>query len=130
VPEPVQERPSKKERPVRQMLHKEQGRDMKVEECILALGLGLNRKQSGEEQPERKLAGAQLEHKTVHELKHRTVQELMRKMVEERMKAVEERMIAEKELVRRMVEERKTVGVESRLAEELGDKPVGAGKPK
>jgi hypothetical protein len=51
-------------------------------------------------------------------------------MVEERKKAGEERKIAEKELGRKTVEERKTVGVESRLVEELGDRPVVAGKPK
>jgi hypothetical protein len=129
-------RQSKKERPERQMLHKELGQDKKAEEHMLALvELVLSRKQSGveqvgkmaEEQQERKTA-QELERKMVEERK--TAQELGHKMVEERKKAGEERKIAEKELGRKTVEERKTVGVESRLVEELGDRPVVAGKPK
>lgn len=131
VLERVRERQSRKERPVRQRLHKEQGQGKQVEEHMLALVLELSHKQSEVEQLERKMAEEQQERKIARELVRKTAEELEHMMAEERKKAGEERKIAEKELERKMVGERKTVVVGSKLAEELGEnRPVAAGKPK
>ena len=138
VPELV--RPSTKKR---QVLHKEQVQDKKVEEHMLALVLELNHKQSEEEQLEHKtvqerermMVEEQQERKMAEErLEHTTVQELERMMAEEQQghkKAEEQRKIVE-ELEHKIVEEleHKTVVVESKMAEELGDRRVVAGRPK
>jgi hypothetical protein len=130
-------RQSKKERPERQMLHKELGQDKKAEEHMLALvELVLSRKQSGVEQVG-KMAEEQQERKTVQELERKmveerkTAQELGHKMAEERKtaqelehKMVEERKTAQ-ELEHMMAEERKKAGEERKIAEkELGRKMV------